>query len=338
MTGVNLKSLLDKCNTFATTALTTAAGQAVTRTHYEVTIEHFLLACLADARSDIPIALERFGIDIAKVTRLLDAALDDFRAGNSGRPVFSPLLIDLLENAWLTASVDMGLAQIRSGAVLLAFLRKPAIYAQGSYADLFSPVNRDEMLRGFSGIANASDETAAIAGSSAASGGTGGNAAASAAGQPGESFIAKYCEDFTAKARNGKIDPVFGRDEEIRQMVDILARRRKNNPILVGEPGVGKTAVLEGLALRIVEGDVPESLAGVSLISLDLGLLEAGAGIKGEFERRLKGVLDEIKASETPIILFIDEAHMLVGAGGAAGGSDAANLMKPALARGEIRT
>ena len=338
MTGVNLKSLLDKCNTFATTALTTAAGQAVTRTHYEVTIEHFLLACLADAHSDIPIALERFGIDIAKVTRLLDAALDDFRAGNSGRPVFSPLLIDLLENAWLTASVDMGLAQIRSGAVLLAFLRKPAIYAQGSYADLFSPVNRDEMLRGFSGIANASDETAAIAGSSAASGGTGGNAAASAAGQPGESFIAKYCEDFTAKARNGKIDPVFGRDEEIRQMVDILARRRKNNPILVGEPGVGKTAVLEGLALRIVEGDVPESLAGVSLISLDLGLLEAGAGIKGEFERRLKGVLDEIKASETPIILFIDEAHMLVGAGGAAGGSDAANLMKPALARGEIRT
>ncbi len=334
MTGVDLKSLLDKCNTFATTALTTAAGQAVTRTHYEVTIEHFLLACLADGRSDIPMALEHFGIDTAKVARLLDAALDDFRAGNSGRPVFSPLLIELLENAWLTASVDLGLAQIRSGAVLLAFLRKPAVYAQGSYADIFAPVSRDGLLRGFSGIAKASDETA----SPAAAGDAASSAAGSAAAQPGESFIAKYCEDFTAKARNGRIDPVFGRDDEIRQMVDILARRRKNNPILVGEPGVGKTAVLEGLALRIVEGDVPESLSGVSLISLDLGLLEAGAGMKGEFERRLKGVLDEIKSSEAPIILFIDEAHMLVGAGGAAGGSDAANLMKPALARGEIRT
>ena len=334
MTGVDMKSLLDKCNAFATTALTTAAGQAVTRTHYEVTIEHFLLACLTDARSDIPLTLERFGIDIGKVTRLLDAALDDFRSGNSGRPVFSPLLIELLENAWLIASVDLGLAQIRSGAVLLAFLRKPAVYAQGSYADVFSVISRDDLLHDFASLANASDETASMAAAAPASGG----AAPSAAGQPGESFIAKFCEDFTAKARDGKIDPVFGRDDEIRQMVDILARRRKNNPILVGEPGVGKTAVLEGLALRIVEGDVPDVLSGVTLLSLDMGLLEAGAGMKGEFERRLKGVLDEIKASPAPIILFIDEAHMLVGAGGAAGGSDAANLMKPALARGEIRT
>ncbi|MBQ9405199.1 MAG: type VI secretion system ATPase TssH [Desulfovibrio sp.] len=334
MTGVDMKSLLDKCNAFATTALTTAAGQAVTRTHYEVTIEHFFLACLADGRSDIPLALERFGIDIGKVTRLLDATLDDFRSGNAGRPVFSPLLIELLENAWLIASVDLGLAQIRSGTVLLAFLRKPAVYAQGSYADVFSAVSRDDLLRDFASLANASDETAAVAAAAPASG----EAGQGVASRPGESFIAKFCEDFTAKARDGKIDPVFGRDEEIRQMVDILARRRKNNPILVGEPGVGKTAVLEGLALRIVEGDVPDVLAGVSLLSLDMGLLEAGAGMKGEFERRLKGVLDEIKTSEAPIILFIDEAHMLVGAGGAAGGSDAANLMKPALARGEIRT
>ena len=163
MTGVDMKSLLDKCNAFATTALTTAAGQAVTRTHYEVTIEHFLLACLTDARSDIPLTLERFGIDIGKVTRLLDAALDDFRSGNSGRPVFSPLLIELLENAWLIASVDLGLAQIRSGAVLLAFLRKPAVYAQGSYADVFSVISRDDLLRDFASLANASDETASMA-------------------------------------------------------------------------------------------------------------------------------------------------------------------------------
>ena len=170
MTGVDMKSLLDKCNPFATTALTTAAGQAVTRTHYEVTIEHFLLACIADARSDIPLALERFGIDTAKVTRLLDATLDDFRAGNSGRPVFSPLLIELLENAWLIASVDLGLAQIRSGAVLLAFLRKPAVYAQGSYADVFSVVSRDDLLRDFAALANASDETASVAAAAPASG------------------------------------------------------------------------------------------------------------------------------------------------------------------------
>ena len=334
MTGVDLKALLEKSNAFSTQALTTAAGQAVTRTHYEVTIEHFFLACLADEQSDIPLILERFGIDIAKAQRLLNQALDDFRLGNAGRPVFSPLLIELLENSWLISSVDLNLAQIRSGAVFLAFLRKPAVYAQGAYSDIFAAINRDELLRSFNDLANASDETAVVSLEPTAAGASG-QALAKAGG---ESFIAKFCDDFTAKARDGKIDPVFGRDDEIRQMVDILARRRKNNPILVGEPGVGKTAVLEGLALRIVQGDVPEVLQGVSLISLDMGLLEAGAGMKGEFERRLKGVLDEIKASEVPIILFIDEAHMLVGAGGAAGGSDAANLMKPALARGEIRT
>ena len=325
MTGVDMKSLLEKGNAFVTQALTTAAGQAVTRTHYEVTIEHFLLACMADEKSDIPLILERFGVDQAKAVHLLNQALDDFRTGNAGRPVFSPLLIELLENAWLIASVDLKLSQIRSGAVFLAFLRKPAIYAQGSYADIFAPVSRDELLRSFGALTEA-----ALAENTTAS--------APSALPSGEGFLEKYCEDFTAKARAGMIDPVFGRDEEIRQMVDILARRRKNNPILVGEPGVGKTAVLEGLALRIVKGDVPDVLQGVTLIALDMGLLEAGASMKGEFERRLKGVLDEIKASEVPIILFIDEAHMLVGAGGAAGGSDAANLMKPALARGEIRT
>ena len=334
MTGVDLKSLLEKLNDFSTSALHAAAGQAVNRSHYEVSLEHFLLACLADAGSDIPLALERFGVDRGKLEAALHATLEDFRSGNTGRPVFSPVLIDVLETAWLVASVDLGLGQIRSGAVLLAFLKKPAVYAQGSYADLLGPVNRDELMRDFGKLAAASKEsTMALP-----TGKGGGEAPAGAPGSGGESFIAKFCEDFTAKARAGKIDPVFGRDAEIRQMVDILARRRKNNPILVGEPGVGKTAVLEGLALRIVEGDVPETLAGVSLLSLDMGLLEAGAGMKGEFERRLKGVLDEIKASEKPIVLFIDEAHMLVGAGGAAGGSDAANLMKPALARGEIRT
>ncbi|MGD9971513.1 MAG: type VI secretion system ATPase TssH, partial [Desulfatirhabdiaceae bacterium] len=208
----------------------------------------------------------------------------------------------------------------------------PAIYAQGGYADQIGQINREELQKTFRELAKLSVESADTGAGEGAAGAAGGS------GPAGESFIAKFCEDFTAKAKNGKIDAVFGRDLEIRQIVDILARRRKNNPILVGDPGVGKTAVIEGLALRIVEGDVPDVLAGVTLLGLDMGLLEAGAGMKGEFERRLKGVLDEIKSSEKPIVLFIDEAHTLVGAGGSAGGSDAANLLKPALARGEIRT
>lgn len=335
MIGVDMKALLEKCNSYTTQALHTAAGLTVNRTHYEVTVEHLLLSCLEDQSADIPLALARFGVDSGRLKAALNDSMEDFRAGNSSRPVFSPLLMELLEAAWLVASVDLGLGRIRSGAVLLAFLRKPALYAQGGYTDQIGLINREELQKKFWELAKVSSESAGESGSAPA---TGAADQGGAAGAGGESFIAKFCEDFTAKAQNGKIDAVFGRDQEIRQIVDILARRRKNNPILVGEPGVGKTAVIEGLALRIIEGDVPEVLAGVTLLGLDMGLLEAGAGMKGEFERRLKGVLDEIKASEKPIILFIDEAHTLVGAGGSAGGSDAANLLKPALARGEIKT
>ncbi|TVR00706.1 MAG: type VI secretion system ATPase TssH [Desulfovibrionales bacterium] len=333
MIGVDMKALLEKCNGYCTQALHTAAGLTVNRTHYEVTVEHLLLACLEDQSADIPLALNRFGVDVGRLKAAVNGSMEDFRAGNSSRPVFSPLLMELLEAAWLVASVDLGLTRIRSGAVLLAFLRKPALYAQGGYSDVIGQINREDLQKHFWELAKVSTESA------------GEGPAARAAGEPGraheaagESFIAKFCEDFTAKAKDGKIDAVFGRDTEIRKIVDILARRRKNNPILVGEPGVGKTAVIEGLALRITQGDVPEVLEGVTLLGLDMGLLEAGAGMKGEFERRLKGVLDEIKSSEKPIVLFIDEAHTLVGAGGSAGGSDAANMLKPALARGEIKT
>jgi type VI secretion system protein VasG len=333
MIGVDMKALLEKCNGYTTQALHAAAGLTVNRTHYEVTVEHLLLACLEDQGADIPLALARFGADIGRLKAALNDGMEDFRAGNSSRPVFSPLLMELLEAAWLVASVDLGLTRIRSGAILLAFLRKPALYAQGGYTDLIGQVNREELQKNFWELAKVSTETAGEGPTAKSAEG-----AARASGGSGESFIAKFCEDFTAKAQSGKIDAVFGRDPEIRQIVDILARRRKNNPILVGEPGVGKTAVIEGLALRITQGDVPEVLEGVTLLGLDMGLLEAGAGMKGEFERRLKGVLDEIKSSEKPIVLFIDEAHTLVGAGGTAGGSDAANLLKPALARGEIKT
>ncbi|WP_328987168.1 type VI secretion system ATPase TssH [Thiorhodovibrio winogradskyi] len=313
-----------------TSALTTAAGLAVNRTHYEVSVEHLFLACLQAPDTDLPVALARFGVDAGRLQAALNTCLEDFRAGNASRPVFSPFLGELLESAWLVASVDLGVPRIRSGAVLLAFLRKPAVYAQGGYVDLLQAINRDSLQQEFWTWSKSSKESDGDAGGHAAG--------APAAATGGESFIAKFCEDFTAKARQGKIDAVFGRDQEIRQIVDILGRRRKNNPILVGEPGVGKTAVIEGLALRILQGDVPDALRDVSLLALDMGLLEAGAGMKGEFERRLKGVLDEVKSSEKPMILFIDEAHTLVGAGNTAGGSDAANLLKPSLARGEIKT
>jgi len=216
----------------------------------------------------------------------------------------------------------------------MTFLRKPTFFATGHYVDLLKLISNENLSKEFYSIVKGSNEQPA--GGELES--EGGGAAGAPGGTQGESFLARFCQDFTAKAKKGEIDPVFGRDQEIRQMIDILARRRKNNPICVGEAGVGKTAVVEGLALRIVQDDVPDLLKGVSLVGLDMGLLEAGAGMKGEFENRLKGVISEIKSSPKPIILFIDEAHTLIGAGGSAGKGDAANLLKPALARGELRT
>ncbi len=329
MIHVDIRNLIAKLGMFSTNALHNAAGLSVSLGNYEVTVEHFFTKCLEDVSSDLPLIFRNYGVEAPRITAELSSVLQSLQTGNSGKPVFSPMLLDLLAEAWLIASVELGESHIRSGAVFLAFLAKPNVYASGRYADLFADINRETLLKEFWTITKGSVEytvpAAAPGGSSSPSRGEGG-------------FIERFCLDFTARAREGGIDPVFGRDEEMRQMVDILARRRKNNPVLVGEPGVGKTAVVEGLALRIVEGDVPEMLQGVTLLGLDMGLLEAGAGMKGEFENRLKGVIDEIKASETPVILFIDEAHTLVGAGGAAGGADAANLLKPALARGELRT
>ncbi|MHC1711418.1 MAG: type VI secretion system ATPase TssH [Solidesulfovibrio sp.] len=326
MTHVDLKSLLLKLNGFSATALQNAAGLCVSRTHYEVSVEHFLLKCLESPHSDIPLILARFEIDPGRFAQALNNTLEEARAGNAGKPVFSPLLTDLFESAWMIASIDMGLARIRSGAILLALADKPGAYGSGEYPDLLRVINKETLRAEFGVIVKSSEEQAAPA------------AEGAPATREGGTFLERFCQDFTAAAQAGKIDPVFGRDDEIRQAVDILARRRKNNPIFVGEPGVGKTAVVEGLALRIIQGDVPDMLAGVTVLGLDMGALEAGAGMKGEFENRLRGVITEIKASEKPIILFIDEAHTLVGAGGQAGGGDAANLLKPALARGELRT
>ena len=329
MLTVDIKSLLMRLNDYSSSAMQAAAGLCVSRTHYEITIEHFIARLFDNTNSDWPLAFSRLNLDAAKVSRAIEATLEEFKTGNAAKPVFSPLLLELIQDAWLISSIDLEEKKVRSGAILLAFLSKPTFFASGRYADLIKSVGRDALANDFWNITKGSveiDRTQAK------------EPGAEPAGSQGGTFIDRYCTDFTDKAARGEIDPVFGRDMEIRQMIDILGRRRKNNPICVGEPGVGKTAVVEGMALRITEGDVPDMLKNVVLLGLDMGLLEAGAGVKGEFENRLKGVINDIKASERPIILFIDEAHTLIGAGGSAGGSDAANLLKPALARGELRT
>jgi len=328
MISVDIKSLLSRLNTYCTRCLEAAAGLCVSRTHYEIAVEHVLVKLLEDPQSDIPLILRHFDIDAGRVQKAVDQSLEDFKTGNAAKPVFSPLVMEWFQEAWLLASVDLGESQVRSGALMLSFLSRSSQFATGGYADLLNSISRDALMAQFWDILkNSSEKPSALA-----------KRAEEAAAPTGGTALAQFCVDFTGKAGSGEIDPVFGRDREIRQMVDILARRRKNNPIVVGEAGVGKTAVVEGLALRVVEGDVPELLRDVSILGLDMGLLQAGAGMKGEFENRLKSVINEVKASEKPIILFIDEAHTLIGAGGSAGGGDAANLLKPALARGELRT
>jgi len=328
MITVDIKSLLGRLNAHCTRCLEAAAGYCVSRTHYEVTVEHFLAKLLDEPQSDLPLIFRQFELDPGRVQKSIEGAVEEFRTGNAAKPVFSPLLMELFQEAWLLSSVDLDENRVRSGALLLAILNKPTQFATGGYVDLLTSISKDALQAQFWDIVKGSVEKPSVAEGPVAE-----------EGRPGETTaIGRFCDDFTEKARAGEIDPVFGRDQEIRQMVDILARRRKNNPIVVGEAGVGKTAVVEGLALRVVEGDVPELLRDVSILGLDMGLLQAGAGMKGEFENRLKSVINEIKASPKPIILFIDEAHTLIGAGGPAGGGDAANLLKPALARGELRT
>jgi len=328
MLTVDIKSLLNRLTPHCTRALEGAAGLCVSRTHYEVTVEHLLAKLIEEPQGDLPLILRQFGIDPATVQRGVEQTIERLHTGNGGKPVFSPVLIQWFQDAWLISSIDLADDRIRSGALLGALLAKPLQLAEGNYVDTLRAISRDSLLQQFGGIVRDSVENAAA----------GKRPAAKEAAPAGTSALTKFCTDFTGKAAAGEIDPVFGRDLEISQMIDILARRRKNNPIVVGEAGVGKTAVVEGLALRIVQGDVPDLLRDVSILGLDMGLLQAGAGVKGEFENRLKSVISEIKASPKPIILFIDEAHTMIGAGAQAGSGDAANLLKPALARGELRT
>ncbi|EPW1046549.1 TPA: type VI secretion system ATPase TssH [Vibrio parahaemolyticus] len=325
MININLSSLIQRLHPIAKVALEDAAALAVSEKANEVQIEHYLLSLLERPNSDFDVLLSHFDCSENLLRLSVRSTLDTNAKGNGSKPVFSALLIEWLQESWLVSSLDLSETHIRSGALLLTLVSNPLRYGQHGYASILEAVNPDSLKRNFAELTRHSIEA---------------QVATSEKTQAREdgSALSKFTTDFTGKARKGEIDPVFCRDQEIRQIVDILARRRKNNPIAVGEPGVGKTAVVEGLALKIVQGDVPDNLKGVELYGLDMGLLQAGASVKGEFEKRLNAVLDEVKNSPTPIILFIDEAHTLVGGGNQAGGSDAANLLKPALARGEVKT
>src|SRR5712671_5044124 len=337
MAAIDLKSLVDRLNEPCRRALEAAAGLTVSRTHYNVEIEHWLLRLADPADGDIAAILRHYEVDQSRLLIDLNRALDKMTTGNARNPTLSPEVVELVKQAWLLASVEQGLARLRSGHLLWALLADETLARRARDASgQLLRVPADALKRDFTAItANSSEAASAIMASEGAPA-----AAAEAGGavSSGSGALGQFTIDLTATARAGKIDPILGRDSEIRQVIDILTRRRQNNPILTGEAGVGKTAVVEGFAIRIAEGDVPPALRDVTVRTLDLGLLQAGAGVRGEFENRLKSVIEEVKSSPRPIILFIDEAHTMIGAGGQAGQSDAANLLKPALARGELRT
>ncbi|HEY3245615.1 MAG TPA: type VI secretion system ATPase TssH [Phycisphaerae bacterium] len=320
----DLRSLIGRFDPACLQCFQGAASVCQSRTHFEITPEHLLLRLIDDATGDVAQIFNTFRVERTQIRRALQRILDELPSGHRGKPALSPKLMELFQSANVWCE-ELGLQQIRTGLLLLAFVLNPSHTRVGEFTPELDRIDVDQLRDRFHEIVSTSTEAAAPGAAGGATPAEGG-------------ALAQFTIDLTVKAAAGEIDPVFGRDHEIRQMIDILARRRKNNPILVGEPGTGKTAIVEGLALRITQGDVPPMLKGVKLITLDLGLLQAGASVKGQFEERLKNVIKEIKSSETPIITFIDEAHTLIGAGGSAGGSDAANLLKPALARGELRT
>jgi type VI secretion system protein VasG len=336
MPKTNLKSLISKLNDTCRTALEQAAGLCLSQTHYEVEIEHFIAKLLDTPDTDLHKILRHFEINESRLRGDLTRAMEGFKSGNSRNPALSPRIPKMIQNAWLLASVDFQATAVRSGHIVLGILADDEMArTMINSTDTFKKISQETLSQSLRDLtAGSAEDKETGSRQSAAAGGEDRGSAPPA----GTKALDQYTINLTEKARKGEIDPVLGRDFEVRQMADILIRRRQNNPILTGEAGVGKTAVVEGFALKIIEGDVPPPLRGVEIRSLDLGLLQAGAGIKGEFENRLKSVISEIKSSPVPIILFIDEAHTLIGAGGAAGTSDAANMLKPALARGELRT
>jgi len=336
--AANLRALIGKLNAACRSAVEGAAGLCLSRSHYDIEIEHFLVKALDATDGDLAQILKHYGVNRSRLADDLARGLDRLKTGNARTPSLSPSLVKVLTEAWTIGSLEYHAPQVRTGHCVLALLTNDELARLAKdisreFEKIAPEVLQKEFVTVTAPSSEASAEVAAM---------PGGRAGESSSGTPkggGKTAnLDQFTVDLTGRARAGKIDPVLGRDFEVRQVVDILTRRRQNNPILVGEAGVGKTAVVEGFARRVVEGDVPEPLKNVAIRTLDLALLQAGAGIKGEFENRLKALIEEVKNSPTPIILFIDEAHTMIGAGGAAGQNDAANLLKPALARGELRT
>src|SRR6204780_1901884 len=332
---MNLKSLIGKLNDSTRGALEAAAGLCLARTHYDIEVEHYLTKLLDSTDNDAAANFKHFEIHTSRLSGELARALDKLKTGNARTPALSPTLMKMLIEAWTVGSIDYGAGQVRTGFTILALATNDELVRlMREVSREFQKIQAATLRKDFAAIVGGSAEEAQAAEAAAAPG------APSAGPRPaGKSpNLDQFTINLTEKAKTGKIDPVLGRDFEIRQVVDILMRRRQNNPILTGEAGGGKTAGVEGFALRVAQGDVPPPLKAVHGRTLDLALLQAGAGVKGAVENRLKGLIEEVKASATPIILFIDEAHPMTGAGGQAGQNDAANLLKPALARGELRT
>ena len=337
--SISLKALISKVNDETRVALTGAAALCNSRSHHEVEVEHFLLKLAESSDNDLFRIAQFFDLDLQRLTGEINRGLDRMKRGSRGTPVLGGSLVDMLTKAWTLGSLNYNAGQIRSGFAILALVIDPDLVrlVRDSLPEL-RKINAESLRSTFETIVGGSSEVAVPMGEGSPTPASAGEGAPGV--RPGSKtpFLDQYTVDLTANARSGKVDPVLARDAEIRQIIDILTRRRQNNPMLVGEAGVGKTAVVEGFALRVAQGEVPAALRNVTVRTLDLALLQAGAGVKGEFENRLKGLIDEVKRSETPIVLFIDEAHTMIGAGGQAGQNDAANLLKPALARGEMRT
>ena len=342
MSEISRTALFGKLNTLGYKAIEGATVFCKLRGNPYVELEHWFAQLLQNQDSDIHRIVKHCSIDSSVLARDLTVALDRLPRGATSLSDFSPHIENSIERAWTYATLQFGEAQVRTGYLLLAMCKTPSLRnALLNISKQFEKVKTEDLADNFVKICDVSPEAHMQAqdGTGMGSGtpGVDDGAMAPAAMGKGDG-LKKFTVDLTEKARKGEMDPVTGRDEEIRQIVDILMRRRQNNPLLTGEAGVGKTAVVEGFAQRLARGDVPPQLKDVKLLTLDLGLLQAGASMKGEFEQRLRQVIDEVQSSPTPIILFIDEIHTLVGAGGAAGTGDAANLLKPALARGNLRT
>ncbi|WP_054178828.1 type VI secretion system ATPase TssH [Trabulsiella odontotermitis] len=329
MIQIDLPTLVKRLNTFTKQALEMAASECMSQQASEITVSHVLLQMLAIPRSDLRVITEQADITTDVLRQALTVENYATTRQVDAYPAFSPLLVEWLKDAWLLASAEMQMTDLRGGVLLLALLHTPQRYVSVQAARLLTAINRDRLQQDFSQWTETSAESVVLNESEHST---------TANMNGDDSLLARYAKNMTADARHGRLDPVLCRDNEIDLMIDILCRRRKNNPVVVGEAGVGKSALIEGLALRIIAGRVPDKLRDTDIMTLDLGALQAGASVKGEFEKRFKGLMAEVVQSPKPIILFIDEAHTLIGAGNQQGGLDVSNLLKPALARGELKT